>query len=34
MAASVRSIPIPEGEVARRFVKDAKENEMIFLINA
>ena len=27
MATPIRSIPVLEGEVARRFVKEAKENE-------
>jgi hypothetical protein len=27
MALPIRSIPVLEGEVARRFVKEAKENE-------
>ena len=27
MAIPIRSIPVLEGEVARRFIKEAKENE-------
>jgi len=27
MALPIRSIPVLEGEVARRFIKEAKENE-------
>jgi len=27
MAMPIRSIPVLEGEVARRFIKEAKENE-------
>ena len=27
MATPIRSIPVLEGEVARRFIKEAKENE-------